>query len=78
LNIAGGISHEKRTRISSTLNPVHRGLNDLNDLLMLILPDATYQNQYIKAEVAGAIKTGPFSHELLIGISDEPSIASSR
>jgi iron complex outermembrane recepter protein len=70
VTVAGGISHEKRTRISSTINPLKRGLTDLNDLLIVIQPDATYQNQYLKAETAGAFKTGPFEHQLLIGVSD--------
>ncbi|MDB5582396.1 MAG: TonB-dependent siderophore receptor [Bradyrhizobium sp.] len=70
LTVSGGFSHEKRTRVSSTLNPVHRGATDFNDLLMLIQPDATYKNAFARAELAGAFRTGPFEHELLIGVTE--------
>jgi iron complex outermembrane receptor protein len=70
LTLSGGISDERRTRISSTLTPTNRGLNDLNSLLILIQPDATYKNRYLRAELAGTFDTGPLNHELLVGITD--------
>jgi iron complex outermembrane receptor protein len=70
LTLSGGISDESRTRISSTLTPTNRRINDLNNLLILIQPDATYKNRYLRAEVAGTFDTGPFNHELLVGITD--------
>jgi len=70
LTVSGGISDETRTRISSTLTPTKRGVNDLNNLLILIQPDATYKNRYLRAELAGTFDTGPFNHELLVGITD--------
>jgi len=70
LNIAGGISHERRTRLSTSIAPNLRGATDLNPLTMLVLPDALYRNRYAKADFAGAFDTGPFKHQLLIGISD--------
>lgn len=67
---SAGTSSERRTRISSTINPVKRGVTDFNDLLILIQPDATYKNRYLRAELAGAVNTGPFKHQLLIGVTD--------
>lgn len=70
LTLGGGMSNEHRTRVSSTLVPTNLGPKDLNNLLILIQPDAVYKNRYLRAELAGAFNTGPFQHELLVGISD--------
>lgn len=70
LTASAGTSFERRTRVSSTLNPLRRGDTDLNDLLILIQPDATYKNRYLRAELAGTFDTGPFNHEILVGITD--------
>jgi iron complex outermembrane receptor protein len=69
LTVSAGTSRERRTRISSTLNPVRRGPTDLNDLLILIQPDATYRNRYLRAELAGTFDLGPLNNEVLVGVT---------
>jgi iron complex outermembrane recepter protein len=64
--VDGGISHEERDRVSSTLNPTNF-VTGAGVLSILMQPGATYNNKTERAEIAGTFYTGPFLHEVLIG-----------
>jgi iron complex outermembrane receptor protein len=71
-----GLARLYRQRHFSTLDPNDPNTNPLTGavgefpLAVSYQPVAKFRNETYRAELTGAIETGPFKHELLIGVAD--------
>lgn len=75
LSLSAGQAKLERTRHFTTLDPNNINTNPLNGPVgeyafsISYQPVAKYKNTNYRAELAGAFETGPFTHELLFGLS---------
>ena len=71
LTVSAGTSKWSRDRHFNTLDPLNPQATPGEYLLTVNLqPNSRITNKSLRAELAGTFRTGPITHELLIGVSD--------
>ena len=68
MTVSGGNSHLVRTRRFNTLNPLNLTTGE-GTLAISLQPDLTFENNNVRAELAGTFNTWFMTHEVLIGAS---------